>query len=169
MGEGGPGRSSGTLVSCPAMLAKALRATAALAVLAILPFAGCAEGIFDERLYDISRATRPYPADLHTTDTVDMQVFRDGTRIEIVNSTARSYSDFNLWINQRYVRRVESLPAGRSITLSLWDFWDKRGEVFYSGGFFASYKPAPLRLVEIQASEDQPMVGLITLRGEDED
>jgi hypothetical protein len=130
---------------------------------------GCAEGVFDERLYDISEATRPYPEDLHTTQTADMQVFRDSTSIGIVNSTARSYYDFDLWINQRYVRHVDALPAGSSIRLSLWSFWDVRGERFYAGGFFASYSPAPVRLVEIQVAEDQPMIGLIALRGEDED
>ena len=57
-------------------------------------------------LYDPALATRSYPAELHRAESVDVQVFRDGQTLELVNATARSYSDFDLWINQRYVRRV---------------------------------------------------------------
>jgi hypothetical protein len=112
-------------------------------------------------------AKQPYPRDLHTTKVVDMQVFRRGTDIEIVNSTANSYSNFNLWVNQRYVLPVASLPAGASTRLSLWDFFDEYGERFYAGGFFRAYPATPLRLVEIQTSDDQPMIGLIAIRAEE--
>ena len=81
----------------------------ALAAVAYIP-SGCARSV-----YDPDRATRPYAFDLHTTETVDMQVFRDGVNIEIVNATARSYRDFDLWINQRYVSHIDSLPAGETV------------------------------------------------------
>lgn len=123
---------------------------------------GCAR-----KTYDPTWATRPYPHDLHRAVVVDMQVFRRDTDIEIVNSTARSYTDFDLWINQRYVRHVDSLPAGGSIKLSLWEFHDDLGDAFYAGGFFRSYEPTPVRLVEIQPRSDQPMVGLVTIRKEE--
>jgi hypothetical protein len=112
-------------------------------------------------------ATRPYPFDKHTTTVADIQCFRRDTQLEVVNSTARSYSNFDLWINQRYVHRVESLPAGRTIRLSLWDFIDDYGQRFYAGGFFRSYPPEPLRLVEIQGDAESPMLGLIAVRSEE--
>lgn len=111
-------------------------------------------------------ATRPYPVAHHTTTIVDIQCFRRGTELEIVNATAQSYANFDLWINQRYVHSIESLPAGATIRLSLWDFVDEYGHRMYAGGFFRSYPADPVRLVEIQAAADQPMVGLVAIRSE---
>ena len=138
------------------------RATSFLLLCIVIAAPGCAR-----KTYDPAWATRPYPNQLHTTTTVDMQVFRTDTKMEIVNSTARSYSNFDMWINQRYVAHVESLPAGQSITLSLWDFRDVYGNTFYAGGFFRTYEATPLRMVEIQPGVDQKMVGLVTIRAED--
>lgn len=118
------------------------------------------------KLYDPSWATKPFPLQAHSTVTVDMQVFRRDTKLEIVNSTPHSFSDFDLWINQRYVQHVESMPAGKTITLSLWDFYDEYGDRFNAGGFFRTYTPTPVRLVQIHPAEGQPMTGLITIRSE---
>jgi hypothetical protein len=124
--------------------------------------AGCAR-----KTYDPNWATRPYPHELHQTAMVDMQVFRRGEKIEIVNSTAKSYRDFDVWVNQRFVRHVDALPAGGSIKLSLWDFHDENGDVFNAGGFFRTVEPTPVRLVEIQAAPDQKMLGLVAIRSEE--
>jgi hypothetical protein len=118
-------------------------------------------------LYAPERATRAYPFELHNTDSVDIQVFRDHEKLEIINATATSYNDVDIWINQRYVNHVESLPAGESVTLSLWEFGDQWGGVFNAGGVFRTYEPMPVRLVEIQSAADAPLVGLITIRAED--
>ncbi|MHC4948754.1 MAG: hypothetical protein ACYTG1_10895 [Planctomycetota bacterium] len=130
--------------------------------------------------YDPDRATRPYPHHLHLVERtdeegrttagpqiVDMQVFRDDQEIEIVNSTARGYRDFDLWINQRFVHHVESLPAGATVRLSLWDFVDDRGDVFRAGGLFRTTEPLPVRMVQIQTGPEDKLVGLITIREED--
>ena len=90
---------------------------------------GC-EGI----QYDLTKATRPYPTDLHRAEAIDIQVFREGNSLEIINSTPHSYRDFDLWINQRYVRHVELMAAGELIRLSLEEFYDERGEVLNAGG-----------------------------------
>lgn len=108
-------------------------------------------------------ATRPYPRELHRTEVVDIQVFRDGPHLVLVNSTARSYQNFELWVNQRYVHRIESLPAGKRLTVSLWDFFDERGERLNAGGLFRTTEPTPVRLVELQPSPDSPMIGLIAI------
>lgn len=121
----------------------------------------------ERKTYDPDWATRPYPRELHHPQTVDMQVFRRGEKIEVVNSTAQSYADFDLWVNQRFVRHVDSLPAGGTIKLSLWDFHDENGDAFNAGGFFRSYDPTPVRMVEIQLGPDRPMIGLIAIRSEE--
>jgi hypothetical protein len=132
-----------------------------MAAALVVATSGCAR-----KTYDPVWATRPYPHDLHSTSVTDMQVFRRDTSIEIVNSTPRSYSDFDLWINQRYVSRIDALPAGQTIRLSLWNFHDEYGDAFNAGGFFRSYEPTPVRLVEIQPSQGQHMIGLIAIRTE---
>lgn len=120
---------------------------------------GCAH-----RTYYPDRATVPYPRHLHTANAVDVQVFRDGTHIELVNATPHSYENFLLWINQRYVRQIDSLPAGGRLTLSLWDFYDERGEVMNAGGMFRVYDPDPVRMVQIQLHDATPLIGLVTIR-----
>ncbi len=138
-----------------------VRTTIRILLLALLPAAAC------ERVrYDPARATRPYPRELHSTDAVDIQVFRKGESIEIVNSTPYGYRGADLWINQRYMHRLDGLPAGATVKLSLWDFYDERGSVFIAGGLLRTEEPVPVRLVEIQTGPDQPLVGLITILAE---
>lgn len=130
----------------------------ALAGTLILCASGC-EGV----RYDPARATREYPQELHHTNSVNIQVFRHDTSIEIINATTRSFDNFDLWINQRYVHRLVSLPAGQTVNVSLWDFYDVRGESFNAGGFWRADEPTAVRLVEIQGSETEPLVGLVTI------
>jgi hypothetical protein len=138
------------------------RARASL--VALLALAVLASGFgCESRRYDPSKATRSYPFPLHTTNVVDMQLFRDSTDIEIYNSTATSYQDFDLWINQRYTKRVASLPAGGYVRLSLYDFWDMWGENISAGGPFRTLPPMPVRLAQIQTGEAAPLIGLISI------
>ncbi|MHC4129768.1 MAG: hypothetical protein ACYSUA_16700 [Planctomycetota bacterium] len=112
--------------------------------------AGCGR-----RMYNPALATRPYPHDLHRPEAVDIQVFRHGPSIELVN--------FDLWVNQRFVRRVEALPAGGTIRVSLWGFYDVRGDRFSAGGLWRTEPPTPLRLTQIQPDENEPLIGLVTI------
>src|SRR5688572_15225475 len=118
------------------------------------------------KMYDPAWATQPYPAQLHTTNVLDIQVFRDNTKIKIVNSTAQRHSNFDLWINQRYVSHVETLEPGETLELSLWQFHDEYGDTFNAGGFFRTYEPTPVRLAEIHPAGRPGMVGLIAIRSE---
>ena len=120
--------------------------------------AGCSRS-----MYDAALATRRYPQDLHRAEALDIQVFRKGPTIEIINATARSFHDFDLWINQRFVRRVEALRAGETIRVSLWDFFDVRGDRFSAGGLWRTEPPAPLRLAQIQEAPDEPLIGLVVI------
>ena len=114
-------------------------------------------------MYDPNRASQPYPKHLHRSESVDIQVFRDGPELEIVNSTARTYRDVDIWINQRFTRHLRTLPAGATVRLSLWDFWDARGDRLSAGGFWRTEEPTPVRLVQLQLSDDEPLVGLVTV------
>ena len=125
---------------------------------AALPSAGC-----QRYPYDPAQATRPYPAQLAQGSVVDVQVIPNvtGGTIKLVNPTATGYRDFDLWINQRYVRRVAALDAGQTIDLPIESFWDERGEGPFPGGWFRYYQPTPIVLVQIQTGPDAPLVGLI--------
>lgn len=130
-----------------------------LAGVVLLP--GCARPTFDPE-----RATRPYPVELGRVAMADIQVFRDGVNIDLVNATPRTYEDVTLWVNRRFAAVVDSLPAGQTKRQSLWEFYDELGEVFNAGGFFRTRRATPVRLVEIEPSDGSGMIGLITIRAE---
>ena len=141
------------------------RSTRTCRLAAGLLLSGALLGCQDVR-YDPARATQSYPHHLHHANSVNIQVFRQDTSIELVNATTHAYTDFDLWINQRYASRIESLPAGATLRVSLWDFYDERGESLNAGGLFRSDDPTPVRLVEIQTTDEEPLIGLITIRAE---
>ena len=125
---------------------------------AMFVVAGCAQ-----TMYDPGRATGPYPFDKHEATSIDIQVFRKGPTLEIVNSTPVSYRDVDIWINQRFTRHLDVLPAGATVQMSLWDFWDLRGDRFSAGGFWRTEEPTPLRLIELQLNDDDPLIGLVAI------
>ncbi|TVQ51143.1 MAG: hypothetical protein EA377_13245 [Phycisphaerales bacterium] len=139
------------------------RLTAALltGLVGLLLTTGCAR-----QQYFPERAAAAYPHELHAASSVDIQVFRDETNIELVNATATTYRDFKLWVNQRYVKDIDRLAAGETRRFSLWDFYDERGEVMNAGGFFRFFAPDPVRLVQIQVDDESPLIGLIAIPAE---
>lgn len=139
-------------------------AASRVARLALVAIAAGASGAGCQRYpYDPTKATRAYPSELAQAALVDVQVIPqiDEGTLTLVNATSTSYRDFDLWLNRRYVRRVESLPAGQSITLPVESFWDERGEGPFPGGWFRYYAPTPIVLVQIQTAPDAPFIGLI--------
>jgi hypothetical protein len=113
--------------------------------------------------YDPEKATRPYPSQLAQGSLADIQVIPNinGGTLKLVNATAVSYSNFDLWMNRRYVRHVDALPAGQTVELPIDTFWDERGEGPFPGGWLRYYDPTPVILVQIQSGPDTPLVGLI--------
>ena len=133
---------------------------------AILAAAACAAALgagCRNYPYDPTKATRPYPVASKQERVADIQVIPDPGNgiITLVNPTAVSYRDFDLWVNRRYVRRVESLAAGESVTLQIDSFWDERGEGPFQGGWFRYYQPTPIVLVQAQVDAKSPLVGFI--------
>jgi hypothetical protein len=142
--------------------------------------------------YDPERATRLYPAGLHQQQTADIQVLRKGERIQIVNTSPRSFGGVassappetapatspddvvtgsmsggvDVWINQRYVYNVAAIPSGATVTMNLDDFRDVRGEGLHPGGLLRQFTPTPVRLVELQLSDAEPLLGLVVIRSE---
>ncbi len=113
--------------------------------------------------YDPSKSTRPYPRELKQGTVVDIQVLPNlgENTITIVNATANGYANFDLWINQRYVRHFDSMKAGETLTVPIDSFWDERGEGPFPGGWFRYYQPTPIVLAQIQVAPDKPLIGLV--------
>lgn len=110
---------------------------------------------------DPSRATRPYPATLAKGTSSNIQAIPGETSITLTNATPVTYADFDLWLNRRYVRRIALLGAGQSIEVPTQSFYDEWGGCPFVGGFWRSYDPTPIVLLQIQVAPDQPLVGLI--------
>jgi hypothetical protein len=134
-----------------------------MTIIACAILAGVAPAACQRYPYDPEKATRPFPKQLKQTTMVDIQVIptvTEGT-IKVVNPTATSYRDFDLWINQRYVRHVDALLAGETLDLDIASFWDERGEGPFPGGWFRYFDPTPIVLVQIQTTPESPLIGLI--------
>jgi len=135
-----------------------------MALSAALLAAGCNLPNFDP-----AKASVPYPFELHTTNVLPIQVFRDGTEIEIVNSTDMEWTDVTIWINQRYACPLAELGPGQRVRMDLFAFRDDIGEQFRAGGLLRTRPASKIELIEIQPALDQPMVGLISVMpGENE-
>ncbi|MDP6479520.1 MAG: hypothetical protein QGI75_05695 [Phycisphaerales bacterium] len=126
---------------------------------AVLLLASCNRPDFDP-----SKAHSPYPYDLHTTETLPVEVFRDGTTISIVNASARSWDAPTIWINQSFSAPLARLAAGQTVQMSLSSFRDNIGETFPAGGFLSTRRSMPVRLVEAQSAPGEPLIGFISIR-----
>jgi hypothetical protein len=117
--------------------------------------------------FDPSRARAAYPYELHTTETVPVEVFRDGTTISIVNATARSWEAPILWLNQSYSAPIARLAAGQTIQMDLKSFRDDIGERYPAGGLWSSRRSLPVRMVELQSDPGAPLIGFVAIRQSD--
>ena len=129
----------------------------------MLPLTGCRNVRSDPE-----RATRQYPAWLPQGETIDAQVLPDGDSIVVVNSTPRDFRDVDLWLNQRYVVSVDRIAPGENKRIPIDDFWDIRGEGPNPGGLLRYFRPTPVRLVQIQIDDVQPLFGLQAVLTEEE-
>jgi len=154
--------SSASRPSCTPILADRL----ALGLVAILLLGSALPGCGGRR-YDPSRATRVYPSELPQARVVDIQVFRDGGDLIVVNATPQSFQDFDLWINRRYMLRIDRLDAGTTRRLWFGDFFDQWGETPVAGGFFRTERPTPIVLVQLQIGEQSPLLGAVSIPEEE--
>ena len=114
--------------------------------------------------FDPSRARAAYPYELHTTETLPVEVFRDGTTISIVNATARSWDAPTIWLNQSYSAQIARLAAGQTVQMDLTTFRDNIGETYPAGGLWSSRRSMPVRLVEVQPVPGEPLIGFVAIR-----
>lgn len=104
---------------------------------------------------------------------IDIQVVRHSTRIEMTNTTARTFNQGTLWLNRRFSCELEPgnpWDVGETRSISLFEFVDEHGERFRAGGFFAAEAPDKLVQAQIEttSADGKPeLLGLIVVEGED--
>lgn len=117
--------------------------------------------------YEPTKATRPYPRSLHEARTpADIEVFREGNTLRLVNATITSFGPCDLWINQRYMQHIDGFAAGQTLFVDITGFWDYWGNGPNRDGLLRRFKPTPIRLVELQLDDHTLLIGLITIRSE---
>lgn len=113
------------------------------AALVLATLAGCRGG------QNIDYA-RSMPPELRQGEVLNIQAFRNVTRLQLTNTTARSFEEGTLWINQRFSRPIGRLDAGESVDLPLREFVDEFGDTFRAGGFFATRDPDTVVLAQLE-------------------
>lgn len=96
----------------------------------------------------------PYPESLTVLPPSNIQLYRQGRRITLSNTTARAFGASTIWLNKWFSRDIESLAIGESMTLPLSGFADEYGDVFKGGGFFATTAPERIVHAELETQED---------------
>jgi hypothetical protein len=97
-----------------------------------------------------------YPQEVPLGPTLDIQVFRRDTHIELTNTTAQALGPASpavLWLNRWYARPIDDLAPGQSLRLPLREFKDRYGESFRAGGFFAIQRPDTLATCELHTAD----------------
>ena len=132
--------------------------TACIAIMLGSSLVGCSG-----RRYDPAMATRPYPAELGQGEVLEIQAFRKGPNLTIVNASLQRFENVDLWLNRRYMHHLEQLAAGGTVTINLNDFWDAWGETPVAGGFFRTERPTPSVLLQFQLDRNSPLTGAVCI------
>ncbi|GJQ29155.1 MAG: hypothetical protein HBSAPP03_10390 [Phycisphaerae bacterium] len=110
-----------------------------------------------------------YPEGTRTRRPVDIQAFREGTRLTLTNTTAQAFGPSTLWANMRFGMAIDGLAVGQTLDLDLRDFKDQYGSAFRAGGFFASERPQRLVMLEIEThGEGAGLYSCTVMKGEGE-
>lgn len=111
---------------------------------------------------------RSYPERPNRGVTLDIQVFRGASHLELTNTTARAFGASTLWLNGWFSRPIDGLAVGQTLRLPLREFRDEYSYAFRGGGFFATEKPERLASVELETDSDDGRVfyRLIVVGGE---
>lgn len=164
-------RSSGGSVNQTRRGATANRLAAA-AVLAGLVWSGAGLAGCTQQRKEIGDGP-VYPA-VPQQQTLDVQVRREGTRIFVVNTTARALPAGRLWVNQWWCRPFDGLGVGQSAEFDLLQFTDRYGKAFRAGGFFGvdiadrlvqvQLEPATTQASADSKPEAAVLLGLVVIR-----
>lgn len=90
-----------------------------------------------------------YPEDAPVGEPLEVEVIRVSRRhVNLVNRTAHSYQDLEVYLNHQFGGTIESLPVGQSIEVSLSQFVNHHGERYPVGSLLEPDKSQKLILAE---------------------
>lgn len=94
-----------------------------------------------------------YPEEAKIGPSLDVVVVRRGDEIQVVNRTARPYTELQLWLNRQFVRPVERVEIGTENGYSLDSFANRYGESYPTGSFLRPEQSQRLVLAELYDPE----------------
>jgi len=117
----------------------------------ILSFAGCAAltGPSADPRVAAELSKRAYPVDAKLGADLDILVLTDGTNLQLINRTARSYHGMQLWLNQQWVGQAGTVAIGTGNQRDLNQFINRFGEPYPSGSLLQPEKAIPVVLAEL--------------------
>jgi len=107
-----------------------------------------------------------YPEALPQSRTLDIQVFRRGTQLVATNTSATRFGPGRVWVNQEFSRPIDGFGVGETLELELTQFRNDLGKRFRAGGFFATLRPKPVVLVQMQPEGSDALLGLVIVEDE---
>lgn len=111
---------------------------------------------------EVDAEARAFPYELEQAELLDVQVFRDVTRLRFTNTSGRPLGPGMLWVNRRFGYAMpEGVAIGERVDLDLKSFVDEFGDPFRAGGFFATRDPDKVVIVEYE--EDAGADGLLAM------
>ena len=132
------------------------------AVDGLMMLGGCAVVGQGRGLQEGELAVEPrYPEGKRQVAVLDVQVFRDGPRVWMTNTSAREFGATRMWINGWYSKPLDGFAVGQTLEMSLNDFVDVYGDSFRGGGFFATERAEKLVLAQLETEEG--LVGLVVV------
>ncbi len=102
-----------------------------------------------------------YPADATRGEDLDVLVIVKGQQLQLVNRTAKPYSDMQLWLNQQYVGTVRQIAIGTDNKLSLGNFVNFRGESYPTGSFLHPEDAFPVVMAELYDPQNNTRYRLV--------
>ncbi len=134
-------------------ISPALLATCLLA-LALTVLHGCEQPppIIDDPTAEALSSLR-YPGQTEHGPDLDIVVVREGSNITLTNRTPRAYAGMQLWLNQQYVRNLESLSIGVNPSFQLESLINRHREPFPVGTFLQPDLARPVISAELYDPE----------------
>jgi len=90
-----------------------------------------------------------YPGQTEHGPDLDVIVVRDGRHVTLTNRTARRYDGMQLWLNQQYVRDLDSLAIGVNERIPLESLVNRHREAFPVGSFLQPELARPVISAEL--------------------
>lgn len=122
---------------------------AALGIATLAGPGGCTAHRGVETEHARAMAVLSYPAEAERGEPLDVLVQRTRSRIRLINRTASSFEDMQLWVNQQYVTELDRVSIGERNVLHLEDFFNRYQEPFPTAWLLAPDRARPLVSAEL--------------------